>query len=116
MAYQYLNLDYLELMSGGDKTDRRRLLEMLEKDLRESPRLMQLTLKDQDWGKLERQAHYFKSTLPFTGCEKLIATHQTFYQLVRSRGEQPEVALLLGEVRESCQAVLKEVRQELEKG
>lgn len=116
MAYKYLNLDYLELMSGGDKTDRRRLLEMLEKDLRESPRLMQLTLQDQDWGKLERQAHYFKSTLPFTGYEKLIATHQTVYQLAKSRGKQPEVARLLREVRASCQALLKEVQQELEKG
>jgi len=116
MAYQCLNLDYLALMSGGDEADRRRLLEMLEKDLQQYPQKMQQTLKSADWDKLERQAHYFKSTLPFTGCKALIEAHQAVYYLSKRGGKRAELAALLSQVQKYCQAVLQEVQMELKKG
>lgn len=116
MAYQFLNLDYLELMSGGDQTDRLRLLEMLEKDLSEYPRLMQQTLEAEDWQKLERQAHYFKSTLPFTGYEALIQTRHSVYQNVKDAINRAELPKQLSQVEAFCQAVRAEVQEELGKG
>jgi HPt (histidine-containing phosphotransfer) domain-containing protein len=116
MDYQFLNLDYLELMSGGDQTDRRRLLEMLEKDLSEYPKLMQQTLEAEDWQKLERQAHYFKSTLPFTGYEVLIQTHHSVYQNIKEAANLADLPKQLSQVEAFCQAVQAEVQEELEKG
>ena len=116
MDYQFLNLDYLELMAGGDKTDRRRLLEMLEKDLLEYPQRMQQTLEAKDWKKLERQAHYFKSTLPFTGYETLIQAHQAVYHNIKEAANRTDIANQLSKIQAYCGAVRMEVLEELEKG
>lgn len=116
MAYKYLNLDYLNLMSGGDKADRRELLEMLSQSLQNHPSQMQRTLKAGDWDKLEREAHYFKSTLPFTGCEKLIAIHRAAYEKIKDKESRSEVPALLRQVRALSGHVLIEVQEELGKG
>ncbi|NRA50830.1 MAG: hypothetical protein HRU12_16995 [Phaeodactylibacter sp.] len=116
MAYQCLKLDYLELMAGGDATDRRRLLEMLEKDLKHYPALMEETLNNKEWEKLERQAHYFKSTVPFTGYDDLITIHQSAFQELQEGGNRERVSGLLKEVKERCKEVITEVQTELSKG
>ncbi|MEQ8705143.1 MAG: hypothetical protein RIC19_14555 [Phaeodactylibacter sp.] len=116
MPYQYLNLDYLELMAGDDANDRHRLLEMLKKDLNAYPTLMQRTFEAKEWAKLERQAHYFKSTLPFTGYKKLIEIHRSVYEQVKEKGSRSEIALLLEQVLQHCKIVLEEVQKELDKG
>jgi HPt (histidine-containing phosphotransfer) domain-containing protein len=116
MTYQFLNLGYLELMSGGDQTDRRRLLEMLEKDLSEYPQLMQQSLEAEDWQKLERQAHYFKSTLPFTGYEALIQTQHSLYHNIKEASNLADLPKQLSQIEAFCEAVRTEVQEELKKG
>ncbi len=114
MQYKHLKLSYLERMAGGDAEDRRQLLKMLVQDLAAYPEKMQAAFQEEDWPRLEKQAHYFKSTLPFTGYQKLIGLNQALYQSLRDGADVEHLPGLLQQIKKESQAVLAEAQRALE--
>lgn len=114
MQYKHLELSYLERMAGGDAEDRRQLLKMLVQDLAEYPDKMQTSFQNEDWPRLEKQAHYFKSTLPFTGYQKLIDLNQSLHQSLRTGKRAADLPGLLQQIKKESQAVLVEAQRALE--
>ncbi len=90
--YQFINLSYLEEMSGGDHATKKTLLNMLYKELDQSvPKLRQLYQKGK-WDELGKTCHHMKSTLSFAGNDAMIRANQQLWEMVTRKNYQPNQA------------------------
>lgn len=71
MAYQYIDLSYLNLMADGDREMKKTMLGMLLEEPAEEMILMQEHAAQQDWQALHQVSHKMKSTLAFVGNEEM---------------------------------------------
>ncbi len=62
-----INLAYVDRMSGGNKTIRRQMLDVLVQELKKGIPQINTALRRGDCDQLERACHSFKSTLMYTG-------------------------------------------------
>lgn len=109
MAYRYLQLDYLDSIAADDQSARREMLNLLAKDLRQHPQLMLQSLEQAQWDSLERQSHYFKSSLLFTGYMPLIQANSKLHQLLKAGKNRSPAAGLVQQIQRLSRLVLKEV-------
>lgn len=65
--YNYINLDYVELMTDGDNDMKATMLEMLLTELPTELGKMRVHYQEQEWEELFKAAHKMKSTLSFVG-------------------------------------------------
>ena len=65
--YQYINLDYIDLMTDGDDEMKVTMLEMLLEEMPAELEIMKNHLKNAEWEDLFKAAHKMKSTLSFIG-------------------------------------------------
>ncbi len=65
--YQYINLDYIDLMTDGDDEMKVTMLEMLLEEMPAELELMKNHLANAEWEDLFKAAHKMKSTLSFIG-------------------------------------------------
>lgn len=109
MTYRYLQLDYLDNITADDQATRRKILDLLAKDLRQHPQLMRQSLEDEQWDRLELQSHYFKSSLLFTGYRPLLQANSKLHQLLKAGKNRNSAASLLQQIQRLSSLVLKEV-------
>lgn len=65
--YNYINLDYIDLMTDGDNDMKATMLEMLLEEIPTELEKMRAHLDGQEWEDLFKAAHKMKSTLSFIG-------------------------------------------------
>jgi len=69
--YNYINLDYIDLMTDGDNDMKATMLEMLLEELPTEIEKMKSHLSAQEWEDLFKAAHKMKSTLSFIGNDNM---------------------------------------------
>lgn len=109
--YQYINTDYLELMTEGDIETKKVILEMLLKELPSELAKMRKLNNTEEWKTLSEVSHKMKSTLPFVGNEEMIATNKKLEQSAKGQVGLNTIPLMLNKLEELCQKAIEELRE-----
>lgn len=82
--YNYINLDYLDMMSDGDDSMKKVMLEMLFEELPQEVSKMTELLEQENWESLGSVSHKMKSTLAFVGNDEMTSANQQVEQISKS--------------------------------
>ena len=110
-VYEYVNPEYLELMTEGDVVTKKVILEMLLKDLPAELSRMRSLYNAEDWKNLWEASHKMKSTLPFVGNEEMIATNMNLEKKAKEKIELDSIPNMLNNLEELCQKAIEELRE-----
>lgn len=112
-AYQFINLDYLELMSDGDDSMKKVLLEMLIEELPEEIVKMRSLEQVSNWSELSSVSHKMKSTLSYVGNETMTDANKTIEQNTKDADGLSEVPRLMKSLETNLERVMTELKIEL---
>lgn len=112
-AYQFINLDYLELMSDGDDSMKKVLLEMLIAELPDEIVKMRSLQQSSNWEELSSVSHKMKSTLSYVGNETMTESNKTIEQNTKNNASLDEVAILMDKLEKNLDRVMTELKIEL---
>jgi len=112
-AYQFINLEYLELMSDGDESMKKVLLEMLIEELPAEVVKMRGLEQSSSWNELCSVSHKMKSTLSYVGNEEMTLANKTIEQHTKNNTALEEVPVLMGQIETNLDRVMTELKIEL---
>ena len=112
-AYQFINLDYLELMSDGDNSMKKVLLEMLIEELPDEISKMRTLQEASNWSELSSVSHKMKSTLSYVGNESMTESNKTIEQVTKQNADIDGVRTLMDALETNLDRVMTELKVEL---
>ncbi len=113
-VYQYIDLNYIELMAGEDELMKQLMLEMLLDELpRELDKLYE-HYEYQEWDELRRVSHKLKIVFAFLGNDLLSSANRELEQLLRFRTGLEKLPELITIIQKIYPKVLEELRTEYE--
>lgn len=89
MTYKYINTEYLESVSGGDKEVVREIVSIFKEQVTEISNEMSLLLSQKNYKLLGLLAHKAKSSISIMGMNDLAFMLKTF-ELQAKEGKEPE--------------------------
>ena len=110
-AFNYINLDYLELMSDGDDSMKKVMLEMLFEELPLEIGRMKQMCQESNWKDLSSVSHKMKSTLSFVGNSEMIEANKKIEILAKEMEEVKAIPPLLNILEELLPKAVGELRQ-----
>lgn len=114
-SYVYINLDYMEMMSDGDDSMKKVMLEMLLEELPlELDKMNQLAAQS-DWDELGSVSHKMKSTLSFVGNDAMTNSNKDIELICKNKEELEKIPDLLAVMTEMTPKTIVELRREFEK-
>ncbi len=114
------NLDYLKLMSDGDRDMEQTMLEILLTELPEEFNKMKSLFAEQQWEGLSKVSHKMKSTLAFIGNADMTNANLKIEQLTKQKDNPPikddveVIADMMVQFEGMLPAVLEELNQAFE--
>ena len=112
--YKFINLAYLDKMSGGDRDTKVTLIEMLIEELSTSIPEMSMQFKHKRWKLLRETSHKMKSTLAFVGNSKMSAANHTLLIALRDGKTGDHLLELLRELKTLYPDAVRELQAEAE--
>jgi HPt (histidine-containing phosphotransfer) domain-containing protein len=109
MTNKYINLEYLDTMTGGDDDMKREMLSMLIVEIPDEMAKMQAATKAADWEEVFQISHKFKTTLSFIGNEDSITTNKTVEYCSRHRVDVTEIPAMVAQIAETIPHILSEL-------
>ena len=109
MTYNYINLDYLDTMTGGDEEMKSEMLSMLIVEIPDELAKLQAATAASDWEEVFQISHKFKTTLSFIGNEDLVNTNKTVEHCSRHRIDVAEIPAMIAEITEKIPFVMAEL-------
>ncbi len=113
--YKYINLDYLDMMSDGDDSMKKTMLEMLLEELPLEFGKMTELLEQKNWETLSSVSHKMKSTLSFVGNEEMNNANQQIEHVAKSDPSSESLKGLINLLEELCPKVISELEEEFSK-
>ena len=110
-AFEYINTDYLELMTEGDIDTKKVILEMLFEELPSELSKMRDLNNSEDWENLWQVSHKMKSTLPFVGNQDMIDSNIQIEQSAKKAVELESITIMLDKLDELCTKAMVELRE-----
>jgi HPt (histidine-containing phosphotransfer) domain-containing protein len=110
MTYNYINLDYLNTMTGGDDDMKREMLSMLIVEIPDEMGKLQAATAAADWEEVFQISHKFKTTLSFIGNEDLTNTNKTVEHCSRHRIDVEEIPPMVAQIAEKIPFVMTELK------
>lgn len=114
-TYEFINLEYLELMADGDPEMKKVMLDMLLTELPEELNKMRTEFNIQEWETLGSTSHKMKSTLSFVGNPDMTAANKEIEGICKSQENTCQIASMLTTLEEVAPRVLEEIRIEIAK-
>ncbi len=111
-AYQYINLEYMELMADGDDSMKKIMLEMLLDELPSELEKMRTLTQENDWDRLGKVSHKMKSTLAYVGNDDMTVSNKTIETICKTCENVEEVPNLVTVLETNFQKVLPELQNE----
>lgn len=108
--FQFINLDYLDLMSDGDEDMKQTMIEMLLEEIPEEMEKMQSLNEEGDWKELREVSHKLKSTLSFVGNKEMTAANQRIEDIAKVGEGTAELPALLATLVDIYPKVLEELK------
>lgn len=110
--YNFINLDYLDMMSDGDLEMKKVMLDMLFEELPQEIAKMRIHADTSNWNELKSVAHKMKSTLSFVGCEVMTTANSTIEAVCKDNGEVSQVPSLMTVLENNLDNVMAELKIE----
>lgn len=114
-TYQYINLEYLELMSDNDNSMKKVLLEMLMDELPVEIEKMPPLAEAKSWLELSEVAHKMKSTLAYVGNDDMTVANKTIEVLCKTEQDVDQIPELVATLQSCLERVIPELKIELSK-
>lgn len=109
-----INLEYLRIMSDGDKDMEMTMLEMLLEELPSEFDKMKALHRESNWEELGGVSHKMKSTLAFTGNEEVAAANRQIEQMAKHQPDAAQIEILLNLFEDRLPAIMEALRMALE--
>jgi len=111
-TYQFLNLDYLNMMSDGDDDMKATMIEMLVEEIPEEMEKMKQLHAEANWNELREVSHKMKSTLGFVGNDAMTEANKEIEDIAKTGGVEggaklPELLAVLLNIYPNAVAELK---------
>ncbi len=108
--FQFINLDYLDLMSDGDEDMKQTMIEMLLEEIPEEMEQMRVLNDEGNWKELREVSHKMKSTLSFVGNQEMTAANQQVEDIAKAGEGTDALPGLLAILFDLYPKVLEELR------
>jgi len=112
-TYQFINLEYLDLMSDGDNGMKKILLEMLLDELPTEFEKMIACSDSKSWNDLSEVSHKMKSTLAYVGNDEMTVSNKTIEILSKTEQDLDQIPTLLASLKTNLDRVMPELKIEL---
>jgi len=113
--YKFINLDYLDMMSDGDLSMKKTMLEMLLEEIPQELGKMAELLEQGNWETLSSVSHKMKSTLSFVGNEEMTNANQQIEHVAKSDPSTESLKDLLNSLERLYPKVISELEEEFSK-
>ena len=110
ISFQYINLEYLETMTGGDAEMMNQMIQMLVDEIPSEIVKMQACVATKDWEDIFQLSHKLKTTLAFIGNEEINSLNKTIEHCSRNRIDINEIPQMIEQLSELSEPILKELK------
>ncbi|MFK8101524.1 MAG: Hpt domain-containing protein [Saprospiraceae bacterium] len=110
-SFAHIDLSYLNLMSDGDDSMKKVMLEMLFEELPTEINAMRALLDGANWQELGSVSHKMKSTLSFVGNESMTEANKNIEENVKAERELNAIPAHI----ETLENMLPQVMEELKR-
>jgi HPt (histidine-containing phosphotransfer) domain-containing protein len=107
---EYLNLDYLNMMTGNDAEMMQTMLGMLAEEIPTEFEKMDSAIKNREWNDLFNISHKMKTTLAFIGNEEMIELNKDIELAARHENGLERIAPMFKKMGVLGDAVLIEMK------
>lgn len=112
-TYQFINLEYLELMSDNDNAMKKVLLEMLMDELPAEIEKMAPLAEAKSWNELSEVSHKMKSTLAYVGNDDMTVANKTIEVLCKTEEDLDQIPAQIETLNNCLERVLPELKIEM---
>ncbi len=109
-AFNFINLEYMDMMSEGDESMKKVMIEMLVEELPQEIEKMQSLQQYAQWEELSSVSHKMKSTLAFVGNPVMTAANRDIEQIAKKQQEVERIPPLLLILSDLCPKALEELQ------
>ena len=115
-GYEFINLEYMEMMSDGDDSMKKIMLEMLITELPEELQKMTICVSASAWEEMCSVSHKMKSTLAFVGNDSMTAANREIESLSKSGdSNMTTISNHMDTLNNLCPSVVEELKKEMTK-
>ncbi|MBQ5452181.1 MAG: Hpt domain-containing protein [Bacteroidales bacterium] len=111
--YKYINMSYLNEVSGGDISIKKEIIGMFFSQMKETSALLKESLSNGDYQKLSKVAHSAKSTLRVMGAEDLAKKMETLQNTAAQKESTENYPVLVNYFLENIPLVCQELESEI---
>jgi len=111
-VYNFINLDYLDMMSDGDLEMKKVMLDMLFEELPNELAKMRELANSGEWKELSSVAHKMKSTLSFVGCDAMTTANTDIETICKDAGDTSMVPAKMEILENNLDNVMAELKIE----
>lgn len=111
--YEYITLEYLETITGGDVETRKTILNMLLGDLETLCPKLSLFAEAKNWEEVEKIAHKLKSSLAFAGNENLTRSNEIILENSRLKQDVETLPIEVAKMEAIMPLIIAEIKEEL---
>ena len=111
-TYNYINLDYMDMMSDGDESMKKVMLEMLLEELPVEIDKMNQLLSQSNWDELGSVSHKMKSTLAFVGNNEMTEANKQVELIAKAQDDLGTLPSLVATLVELTPKALAELQKE----
>lgn len=108
---KYINLDYLESISGGSKSLIKEMVEIFLEQVPEFTREMKELLKKKDYQSLGLLAHKAKSSVAIMGMNELAEDLKDFEHLTKEKQDVERYPYYIERFEQSCYQAIEELNE-----
>ena len=112
---RYIKLNYLEELSGGDKTFEKQILQQFLQQTPEELNQLQQAVDSEAYDTIRQTAHNLKSTVGYMGLTEELHPYLTRMEQEATAGKTDAMNVDLDYVKATCSAALKEVEVVLQR-
>jgi signal transduction histidine kinase/DNA-binding response OmpR family regulator len=112
---RYIKLNYLEELSGGDKTFEKQILQQFLQQTPEELNQLQQAVDSEAYDTIKQTAHSLKSTVGYMGLTEELHPYLTRMEQEATAGKTDAMNVDLDYVKATCSAALKEVEVVLQR-
>ena len=111
--FHYIDLSYLESISGGDAETEKTILQMLLLDMDQLCPLLRTHFEAPQMEELEKVAHKLKTSLAFSGNADIMESNDAVLEIARSQIGLDKVPALITRIEELTPLIIQELHQAL---
>ena len=114
-CYKYINLEYMEMMSDGDDSMKKIMIEMLLEELPQEIQKLESTCQSANWPETSAVSHKLKSTLAFVGNDEMTNANKSIETFAKNNKQLSEIPVLINTLKTIYPNTISELNQELDK-